>query len=86
MKNVYPKQKELNTQWRGNRIVGCQSDNHSACYGELWECRRCHKIVCYQEGTEDLPEICDNCWSDIRVLGHKYSIGVVSAWKIEYSR
>lgn len=86
MKKVYPKLKTANVKWLGNRIIGCQSANHSTCYGELWECRRCHKIVCYQEGTDDLPEVCDDCWKDIRVLEHKYSIGMVSTWKTEYSR
>ena len=67
---MHPKLKPRKTQqpkiqWRGNRIVGCQSTNHTACRGELWECERCHKIVCWEEGTTDMPELCDDCWCDV---------------------
>jgi len=53
-------------RWIGDRIIGCQSKNHTACKGELWECERCHKIVCWEEGSTDLIELCDDCWYDIR--------------------
>ena len=53
-----------------NRIVGCQSTNHIDCKGELWECERCHKIICWEEGSTDLIDLCDNCWYEVRVLGH----------------
>ena len=44
------------------RIPGCQSTNHAVCYGELWPCQRCGKTVCYAEGTDNDPDICDDCW------------------------
>jgi hypothetical protein len=47
----------------GKRIPGCQSTNHSECYGELWQCAACGKTVCYAEGTDDHPELCDACWA-----------------------
>lgn len=84
MKKTYTRLKAASIRWRGKRIVGCQSNNHSICYGELWQCSRCHKIVCYQEGSDDLPNVCDDCWKDIRVFGHQYSVGVVSTWKMKY--
>ena len=48
------------------RIPGCQSRNHTECRGELWICERCGKIVCWEEGSTDLIEICDDCWVDVR--------------------
>lgn len=51
------------------RILGCQSKNYSHCYGELWTCERCGKRVCWEEGSTDLPEICDDCWVDVRESG-----------------
>ncbi|MCB0094157.1 MAG: hypothetical protein KDE46_00500 [Caldilineaceae bacterium] len=44
------------------RILGCQSTNHTECYGELWACANCGKIVCFAEGTDNHPELCDDCW------------------------
>jgi hypothetical protein len=44
------------------RISGCQSTNHRECYGELWQCQRCGKTVCYAEGTDNDPAVCDDCW------------------------
>jgi hypothetical protein len=44
------------------RMAGCQSTNHTQCYGELWQCCACGKFVCFAEGTDDQPEICDDCW------------------------
>jgi len=44
------------------RITGCQSTNHDQCYGDLWQCAKCGKTVCYAEGTDDDPELCDDCW------------------------
>lgn len=69
MKKIYPKLKPTKIKWEGNRIVGCQSTNHTSCEGELWECKRCHEIVCWEEGSTDLIDLCDDCWYDIRVLG-----------------
>ncbi len=45
-----------------HRIRGCQSMNHSECYGELWQCAQCGKPICYAEGTDDDPDLCDDCW------------------------
>jgi hypothetical protein len=44
------------------RIPGCQSTNHRECYGELWQCQRCEKMICYAEGTDNDPDVCDDCW------------------------
>ena len=70
MKKIYLKIQPTKIQWEGKRIVGCQSTNHEECKGELWECRRCHKITCWEEGSTDLIDMCDNCWYDVRVLGN----------------
>ncbi|MBC8438479.1 MAG: hypothetical protein H8D87_02185 [Deltaproteobacteria bacterium] len=51
------------------RIPGCQSRNHTECKGELWDCERCGKRVCWEEGSTDLIEICDDCWVDVRIEG-----------------
>jgi len=73
MKNLYPKLKPTKTKWIGDRIIGCQSINHVVCKGELWECERCHKMICWEEGSADgLLELCDDCWHDVRVLGKEY--------------
>lgn len=45
------------------RLVGCQSTNHTVCYGELWQCAICQKTVCCNEGSTDHPELCDECWA-----------------------
>jgi hypothetical protein len=47
------------------RMAGCQSDNHKKCYGELWQCAACNKTVCYAEGTDNHPELCDDCWAKL---------------------
>lgn len=44
------------------RMVGCESTTHTACYGELWHCVGCGKIVCYAEGSDNHLELCDDCW------------------------
>lgn len=51
-----------------NRILGCQSNNHTLCKGGLWTCERCGKRVCWEEGSADVPEICDDCWVYMREL------------------
>jgi len=67
----------LEIQWvgkkAGKRILGCQSTNHAICKGDLWECERCHKIVCWEEGSTDLPEVCDDCWYEIRKSDPEYA-------------
>jgi hypothetical protein len=45
------------------RMVGCQSTHVGACYGVLWQCAVCQKTVCCAEGTDDHPELCDDCWT-----------------------
>jgi len=62
----------MSAKWKGKRIVGCESTNHTSCKGELWECERCHKKVCWEEGSADLIDLCDNCWHDVLVSGQKY--------------
>jgi hypothetical protein len=44
------------------RMDGCQSTNHLNCYGELWQCGKCGKTVCCAEGTDNYPQLCDDCW------------------------
>jgi hypothetical protein len=63
-------------KWKGNRIVDCESKNHTSCKGELWECERCHKKVCWEEGSVDLIDLCDNCWHDVRILGKEINVEV----------
>lgn len=71
------KLESLEIQWIGkkigNRILGCQSTNHAICKGELWECERCHKIVCWEEGSTDLPDVCDDCWFETRKSDPEYA-------------
>lgn len=74
----------MSEKWRGNRIVGCESKNHASCKGELWECERCHKKVCWEEGSADLLELCDECWQDVRVLGQEY-LTPLDEWMKMYS-
>ena len=45
-----------------DRIPGCQSLNHTKCYGELWQCENCGKTICWAEGTDNHSELCDDCW------------------------
>ena len=40
---------------------GCTSE-------ERYECERCHKLVCYCNGT-DGPAICDGCWGSLDRAG-----------------
>jgi hypothetical protein len=85
MKKTHRNLKSTKIKWVGKRIVGCQSTNHTVCKGELWECQRCHRKICWEEGSaDDLVDLCDDCWYDIKVLGHELSIGVVSTWKVKY--
>ena len=85
MKMMYPKFKPRKVKWIGNRKVGCQSTNHMVCKGKLWECERCHKLVCWEEGcADDLVDLCDDCWYDIEVLGQEYLIGNISTWSLGY--
>ena len=47
---------------RDHRLLGCQSTHPGACYGELWQCAACQKTVCFAEGSDNHPELCDDCW------------------------
>ena len=78
MKKMYPKLKPTKIKWEGDRIVGCQSTKHTSCKGELWKCERCHKITCWEEGSTDLVDICDDCWYDVRVLGNNNELEFAS--------
>jgi hypothetical protein len=49
---------------RCTRLPGCQSTHPGACYGELWPCSSCGKTVCYAEGSDHHPELCDACWAE----------------------
>jgi hypothetical protein len=51
------------------RMAGCQSTNHTECYGELWQCLKCGKTVCYAEGSSHDPDLCDDCWAEKYALG-----------------
>lgn len=66
----------MSSKWRGKRIVGCESTNHTSCKGELWECERCHKKICWEEGSVDLIDLCDNCWHAVRKLGKEINVEV----------
>jgi hypothetical protein len=50
------------SELRVRRIAGCESTNHSVCYGELWQCASCGKTVCANEGTDNDLDLCDACW------------------------
>jgi hypothetical protein len=45
------------------RMEGCESSNHTECYGQLWHCVACGKTVCYAEGSDHKHEVCDDCWA-----------------------
>ena len=79
-KKKYRTIKSQKANWVGNRLADCQSTNHTSCKGELWECERCGKKICWEEGSTDLFDLCDNCWYDVRVLGHKY-LTPLERWK-----
>ena len=66
------------------RIPGCESTNHAICRGEIWECDRCNKKVCWEEGSSEQADLCDDCWHDVKVLKLTYSIGHVSGWRFNY--
>lgn len=62
----------------GGRMVGCQSTNHAFCYGELWQCVGCGKTVCYAEGTDNHPELCDDCWVQYQAEKDEWETQVVT--------
>ena len=59
------KVEEAEAEWNGEssgRFPGCQSNHTGPCYGELWQCATCDKTVCFAEGSDNHPELCDACW------------------------
>lgn len=48
---------------QGQTIQGCDNHTHGSCYGELWDCERCKRAICYAEGSSEKPELCDECFS-----------------------
>lgn len=44
---------------------GCQSaaHDHADCWGDLWQCAGCGNSVCYEDGSDNDPELCDECWN-----------------------
>jgi hypothetical protein len=87
MKKKHKELKPTRIKWVDHRILGCQRTNHTVCKGELWECRRCRRKMCWEEGyADDLIDLCDDCWYDIKVLGHELAIGIVSTWKVDYEK
>jgi hypothetical protein len=60
------------------RKLGCQSRNHIDCdvENELWECAKCHRKFCYQDGgADDLPDYCDDCWRMAHLPGSGEALG-----------
>ncbi len=51
-------------------VAQCQSTSHqpTACYGTLWECNGCKKMVCCADGTDSGDKaqdgLCDACWHE----------------------
>ena len=43
------------------RFAECESTNHGRCYGDLWQCIQCGKTVCSAEGSDNDPDLCDDC-------------------------
>jgi hypothetical protein len=56
------------------RMVGCESTNHPFCYGELWQCAACGKTVCCNEGSDDHPELCDDCWAALSAQSNSVTL------------
>jgi hypothetical protein len=62
------KVEETDVEWQdessdtSRHWAGCQSRHSGPCYGELWQCASCGKTVCYAEGSDNHPELCDDCW------------------------
>jgi hypothetical protein len=50
------------TEEVSGRLASCQSTHPGPCYGELWQCASCGKSVCCAEGSDNHPEVCDDCW------------------------
>lgn len=48
------------------RLPGCDGAHGGSCRGETWSCAGCSRTPCYAEGSDDLPELCDQCWDNRR--------------------
>lgn len=36
------------------------------CYGKLWQCQGCNRMVCAGYGAaDDLIDFCDSCWARV---------------------
>lgn len=60
----------INSEDMREQPDGCQSTSHThrECWGELRECSRCHRKVCYADGTTNDPDLCDACWSTRKIF------------------
>ena len=39
-------------------------DYEGNCYGELWQCKYCRRLICAGFGSSDgMIDACDNCWA-----------------------
>lgn len=45
------------------RYAECQSQHSGGCYGPLWQCKQCGKTTCCAEGSDNKPDLCNDCWS-----------------------
>ena len=43
-------------------IEGCHSAGLHSCYGGLWTCTGCGNRFCDAEGSDNMPELCNDCW------------------------
>ena len=43
-------------------VEGCHSAGLHSCYGELWLCQECGNFFCDAEGSDNMPELCNDCW------------------------
>lgn len=43
-------------------IEGCHSAGLHNCYGDLWTCKGCGHTFCCAEGSDNMPELCNECW------------------------
>ena len=43
-------------------VEGCHSAGLHSCYGGLWTCTGCGNRFCDAEGSDNMPELCNDCW------------------------
>ncbi len=68
MDNIFHED-NLDDDFEEEDLSGCQrKEQHSECYGVLWQCSKCEIIICCAEGTDSgdkvLDNLCDNCWAE----------------------